>query len=330
MNEGEFLEKSIDALKRKLVAKYICLMLIILGLYSLIFYFVIGDKLFSYFTFAYFCLISYTWFLIRKTYDIKRLVHLHLISAPIFAAFIMLNLWNYSISSCTWLLPVPLGAYVFLERKYVFIYTSYVVLIILAVNFLANSFDFNYFTFTDNNQLRISDSFVFVANIAVLSLLIYYKDKIRRTETEQKFVKRIEIQENINLIQNITEDNSVENTEKYNFLFDKIKQKVEEESYFKETDFTISKLATLLNSNNVYISKAIKLNGYTNFSHYLNTCRIKNVKKLIHENDLTKITLMYIYTASGFSNQSTFNRVFKQIEGNTPSEYIQNLSLNLP
>ncbi|MFP3733141.1 helix-turn-helix domain-containing protein, partial [Bacillus sp. SIMBA_006] len=55
---------------------------------------------------------------------------------------------------------------------------------------------------------------------------------------------------------------------------------------------------------------------------YLNTCRIENVKKLIQENDINKITLMYIYTASGFSNQSTFNRVFKQIEGITPSEYI--------
>jgi AraC-like DNA-binding protein len=32
---------------------------------------------------------------------------------------------------------------------------------------------------------------------------------------------------------------------------------------------------------------------------------------------------MYIYTEAGFSNQSTFNRVFKQIEGITPSEYFQ-------
>lgn len=329
MNEEELFKKSIDIVKRKLIAQYVYLMLIVLGLYSLIFYFIIGDKLFSYYTFAYFCIISYTWLLLYKIYDIKTLVHLHLISAPVFAAFIMLNLWNYSISSCMWLLPVPLGAYIFLERKYVFIYTSYVVTVILIVNFLANSFDFNYFTFKNKTQLRISDSFVFVANIAVLSLLIYYKDKIRRVETERKFIKKIETPEDINSNQNIKEDNSVENTDKYNFLFDKIRQKVEEESYFKEADFAISKLATILNSNNVYVSKAIKLNGYTNFSHYLNNCRVGYVKKLIQENDLSKITLMYIYTASGFSNQSTFNRVFKQIEGITPSEYIQNLSLNL-
>ncbi len=34
---------------------------------------------------------------------------------------------------------------------------------------------------------------------------------------------------------------------------------------------------------------------------------------------------MFVYTEAGFKNQSTFNRVFKQIEGMTPSEYIRNL-----
>ncbi|WP_410566018.1 helix-turn-helix domain-containing protein [Bacillus sp. SIMBA_033] len=34
---------------------------------------------------------------------------------------------------------------------------------------------------------------------------------------------------------------------------------------------------------------------------------------------------MYIYTEAGFSNQATFNRVFKSIEGITPSEYINRI-----
>ncbi|NML72172.1 helix-turn-helix domain-containing protein [Chryseobacterium sp. RP-3-3] len=78
----------------------------------------------------------------------------------------------------------------------------------------------------------------------------------------------------------------------------------------------------MLKSNNLYIAKSIKVNGFTNFNHYLNVCRIENVKKLLSEHDISRVTLMYIYTESGFSNQSTFNRVFKQIEGITPSEYI--------
>uniref|UniRef100_UPI0025BC075A helix-turn-helix domain-containing protein n=1 Tax=Chryseobacterium sp. TaxID=1871047 RepID=UPI0025BC075A len=50
--------------------------------------------------------------------------------------------------------------------------------------------------------------------------------------------------------------------------------------------------------------------------------RVNFVKKLIKESDMKKITLMNIYTEAGFSNQATFNRVFKQLEGITPSKYI--------
>lgn len=80
--------------------------------------------------------------------------------------------------------------------------------------------------------------------------------------------------------------------------------------------------------NTLYIAKSIKLNGYSGFSHYINFCRIQYVKKLIEESDLSKITLMYIYTSAGFNSQSTFNRVFKQIEGVTPTEYIFNYKKN--
>ncbi len=31
----------------------------------------------------------------------------------------------------------------------------------------------------------------------------------------------------------------------------------------------------------------------------------------------------YIYLSAGFRHQSTFNKVFKEIEGITPSEYIK-------
>jgi AraC-like DNA-binding protein len=41
------------------------------------------------------------------------------------------------------------------------------------------------------------------------------------------------------------------------------------------------------------------------------------MQKLLYEADFKKLKLMYIYLESGFKSQSTFNRVFKQIEGIT-------------
>ncbi|WP_292009262.1 AraC family transcriptional regulator, partial [Chryseobacterium sp.] len=151
----------------------------------------------------------------------------------------------------------------------------------------------------------------------------FYKDKIRKVETKDLRTRK----ENGNKmdLNGNSESDRGEDKEKYNSLFENIKDIVEHQQHFKETDFTISRLSSLLNTNSVYISKAIKYNGYANFTHYLNSCRVNNVKEMIQEQSLDKITLMYIYTASGFSNQSTFNRVFKQIEGITPSEYIHHL-----
>jgi AraC-like DNA-binding protein len=50
------------------------------------------------------------------------------------------------------------------------------------------------------------------------------------------------------------------------------------------------------------------------------------VKDKLQSDELKTMTLMHIYSEAGFKNQSTFNKVFKKIEGVTPSEYIQKTS----
>ncbi|MDV7699288.1 helix-turn-helix domain-containing protein [Chryseobacterium soli] len=340
----EFMDGSVDALKRKLISQYVYLMSGILLGYSLVFYFVVKDSFFAACTFVYSILLFYTFIIIRnirKNYNIKVLVHLYMTYAPLFAGFVMLDFWKYSAATAMWLLPVPLGAHIFLGKKYVYIYSVYIFLIIVAVSILNKFFTFNYFSLNDVNVIVISDTFVGLSNLAVFMILIYYNEKIRKAEIEENIFNQINFSGENNQNQtdgNFLEDTEVaiadesiekdklifsenENIEKYVALFKEVRNIVEEEAYFKDVNFTISQLSNMLKSNNLYIAKSIKLNGFTNFNHYLNVCRIENVKKLLSEHDISRVTLMYIYTESGFSNQSTFNRVFKQIEGITPSEY---------
>ncbi|WP_167367415.1 helix-turn-helix domain-containing protein [Chryseobacterium carnipullorum] len=314
---------------------------ILLG-YSLVFYFVIKDSFFAACTLAYSVLMFYTFMIIRKSYNIKVLVHLYMTYAPLFAGFIMLDFWRYSAATAMWLLPVPLGAHIFLGKKYVYVYAVYIFLIIVAVSILNRFFTFDYFALNDVNVIVISDTFVGLVNLAVFLVLLYYNEKIMKVKIEENTHNRMGFSytDNQNKVDvNFTNDAQVgipaefiekdkeissedENIDKYIALFEEVKNMVETKAYFKDVDFTISQLSNMLKSNNLYVSKSIRLNGFSNFNHYLNTCRIENVKKLIHENDISRVTLMYIYTESGFSNQSTFNRVFKQIEGITPSEFI--------
>ncbi|WP_161990765.1 helix-turn-helix domain-containing protein [Chryseobacterium viscerum] len=181
--------------------------------------------------------------------------------------------------------------------------------------FLHESINLNYLQFTNKKALEVSDSLAFITNIFIFALLIYYKDKIRKIEIEDEVLSLKPEEPSTRPVK--------DDTEKYNLIFAEIKRVVEDEKYFEKIDFNASKLSSLLNTNGMYISKAIKNNGYESFVHYLNICRVNKVKELFMSEDMNKVTLLYIYTAAGFSNQSTFNRVFKSIEGITPTEYIK-------
>jgi YesN/AraC family two-component response regulator len=114
--------------------------------------------------------------------------------------------------------------------------------------------------------------------------------------------------------------------EKYTELYNNILSYFEKERPYINPDYTITQLANALNSNIVYISQAIKIHQDINYNLFVNTFRINHVKEMIAQNIHNKYTLEHIYLSSGFRNQSTFNKVFKQIEGITPSEFYKNVN----
>lgn len=331
-----FLQNSIsgnteDDLKRQCIALIVYVLCIVLCIYSIIAYFILDNRNFALATFIYLILLLYTFLLVRKTYNIKLVVHLYLILDPLFDAFIMLYFWKYSDGMALWVLPIPIGAYVFLEKKYIYIYTAYILLMVGFVTFLNEILTIH--TPLNFNKPDISDALVGSANIIIVMLLLYYNDKIKSAKITIEF----EEYKNSEVVGFTIQNDKNYNTEapkvpacdkdidKYIEIFRNVKNVVEEQLCFKDADFTISHLSHMIKINNLYITKAIKLCGYSSFCHYINFCRIQYVKKLINENGLSKVTLMYIYTSSGFISQSTFNRVFKQVEGITPTEYIYNL-----
>jgi len=322
---------SVEELKRQCIAYYVYFMSAVLLIYSLVFYFILHDRNFAISTFVYFFILLKTFLIIRKSYRIKPLVILHLTYAPLFAAFVMLYFWKYSSATCIWLLPVPLGAYIFLEKKFVYIYTVYILLIIATVSYLSKILDVNYFTLTDDNYINISDTFVGIVNILVIFLLSYYNDKIKTEAIREDHENQgVYFDENLQPDKNDRAQlGTTDHIEKYEELFTKIENVVEKEFHFKDPNFTIPQLSHILQINTLYIAKSIKSNGYLSFSDYINKCRVEYVKQLINESDITKVTLMYIYTSAGFKSQATFNRVFKQIEGVTPSDYIKNLKKDM-
>ena len=94
------------------------------------------------------------------------------------------------------------------------------------------------------------------------------------------------------------------------------------QKHYKE-DIYLELLADMFNTSSSYLSRLIKQETSVTFSQYLNNLRIEDAKhQLINTNN----TITDIYTGLGFTNRSTFVRVFKSIVGLTPSEFRKSVS----
>lgn len=69
-----------------------------------------------------------------------------------------------------------------------------------------------------------------------------------------------------------------------------------------------------------YFSSIFKKEMDINFSDYLNKIRIENSKKLLLDSSIKLVDIAYLV---GFSSQSYFTKVFKELEGITPGQYRQ-------
>lgn len=95
---------------------------------------------------------------------------------------------------------------------------------------------------------------------------------------------------------------------------------VTEENY-KNPDFSLERLAELLEYDYGYLSKYfLKVTGMK-FGFYLNRRRIDFAGRLLKNGEVDNISDAAF--ACGYSSVRTFNRNFKEIEGKTPGEYIK-------
>ena len=106
-------------------------------------------------------------------------------------------------------------------------------------------------------------------------------------------------------------------------LYNKIQQKVDKEKLYLQHDINLSTLAKLVNSNSNYVSEAINLFTNTNFSTFINKKRIAHAKiKIVEQNKKQVLDYDDIAEISGFNSKSHFYRVFKQLSGLTPKQYL--------
>ena len=88
--------------------------------------------------------------------------------------------------------------------------------------------------------------------------------------------------------------------------------------HFSDDDISVKKIADELYISSSYVSKVFSCKLKYNFREYINELRINKAKKLLSGTDRRIIDIML---DCGFKNQSSFNRVFAEYMGKSPSEY---------
>jgi AraC-like DNA-binding protein len=86
-----------------------------------------------------------------------------------------------------------------------------------------------------------------------------------------------------------------------------------------QSQISLKEVAGAAGFSEYHFSRVFKKATEKNFLNYLNEYRIKKAERFLFED----VTITQAAYASGFNSLVTFNRIFKQVKGCSPSEYIK-------
>lgn len=104
-------------------------------------------------------------------------------------------------------------------------------------------------------------------------------------------------------------------------LSEQLKNYMKTEKPYTNMDLTLKDLASALDTYPHYITQVLNTVFNQNFYDFVNTYRIEEAQKRLHDPQFKNLTILAIAYDCGFNSKSTFNRIFKQKTELTPSDY---------
>lgn len=106
-------------------------------------------------------------------------------------------------------------------------------------------------------------------------------------------------------------------------LYDQLKQLLETEKLYLNPGLSLQLVANQLNTNIKYLSQVVNHQAGLNFQQFINLYRVNEAKRKIVKDSLNNLTLYGIALQCGFKNKSTFYKVFKELTGFTPKDFVR-------
>lgn len=106
-------------------------------------------------------------------------------------------------------------------------------------------------------------------------------------------------------------------------FIDRLQKIIETEKLYLDPSLQVSTLAKQAGIPAKTVSAVLNQHLHKSFSTFVNEYRVAAFKERIMQQDADKLTIPGIAMECGFSSVATFQRIFKQLTGATPSSYIQ-------
>ncbi len=103
-----------------------------------------------------------------------------------------------------------------------------------------------------------------------------------------------------------------------------VRQHMQEQQAYLDNQLTLSSLAEAIGVSTHHLSEVLNQQEGSNFYQFVNKFRIEHICKQMKQDQSGKI--LDLAMNAGFSSKSTFNVVFKQFTGQTPTQYRKQLN----
>ena len=105
-------------------------------------------------------------------------------------------------------------------------------------------------------------------------------------------------------------------------LVDRIKKVMEEEKLWMDPALNLSMLSTHTGIPAKTISAVLNQHLNKSFNEFINSYRIAAIKSRLLSSTNNNLTIAGLAYECGFNSQPTFQRAFKSIQGESPSEFL--------
>ncbi len=115
------------------------------------------------------------------------------------------------------------------------------------------------------------------------------------------------------------------NKQQLSKIGESIKHYIETQKPYLNPDYNLEQMAKDLNITRQNLSQTINDEIGKNFYQLINEYRVLEFKKYLNDPKMNHITFLGLAYEAGFNSKSSFYRVFKEITGETPTEFRQHI-----